>query len=120
MDSFKVIEALSALAQETRLAAFRLLVTAGHAGLPAGAIATRLETPHNTLSTHLAALQRAGLISSTRDGRRIIYHVDFEQARSVLEYLIADCCAGDRSLARAAIGSTFSDCCSGESARRPS
>ncbi|SFO09965.1 Helix-turn-helix domain-containing protein [Cohaesibacter marisflavi] len=64
---------LSALAQETRLEVFRLLSQAGHDGMGAGSIAKALGVPHNTLSTHLSILQRAGLIRSERQGRNIIY-----------------------------------------------
>ena len=111
MDTNDAVDALAALAQDTRLSAFRLLVRAGHGGLPAGEIATALGVPHNTLSTHLAVLVRASLIGAERDGRRIIYRVDFDRARSVLEFLVADCCAGDSTLTKQALASTFAGCC---------
>ena len=94
MENEEAVTALSALAQSTRLAAFRLLVTAGVDGMPAGAIADSLDVPHNTMSTHLALLTRAGLVSSKREGRSIIYCVDQEGMRALLAFLVADCCGG--------------------------
>jgi len=88
------VEALSALAQPTRLAAFRLLVRAGKAGLPAGAIAREIGAAPSTLSTHLAILSHAGLIRSRRQGRSIVYAADHARMRDLLGFLIADCCGG--------------------------
>ncbi len=88
------IGALSALAHETRLAAFRLLVRAGPAGVPAGEIARALDIPAATMSFHLAHLARAGLSSPRRDGRSIIYAADFDGMRGLIDYLSEDCCAG--------------------------
>ena len=90
----KTIEQLSALAQETRLAAFRLLVAAGPEGVNAGAIADRLKVSAPTLSFHLKELERAGLISQRRDSRHIIYTADFAAMRALLSYLMQDCCGG--------------------------
>ena len=86
------IAALSALAQPSRLSAFRLLVRAGADGLPAGAIARELGVPHNTLSTHLGVLTRGALVRAERQGRRIVYRADFDGARALLAYLMEDCC----------------------------
>ncbi|GGB02486.1 transcriptional regulator [Brucella endophytica] len=88
------IEAFSALAQPTRMDAFKLLVMHEPEGLPAGEISRLLDTPQNTMSTHLAILTRAGLIFSERQGRSIIYRVRFEGIHSALTYLLKDCCAG--------------------------
>ena len=88
------IAALGALAHETRLTAFRLLVRAGPTGAPAGEIARVLDIPAATMSFHLAHLARAGLISPTRDGRSIIYAADFDGMRGLIDYLSEDCCAG--------------------------
>jgi len=74
--------------------AFRLLVEAGEAGVPAGEIARRLEVPHNTMSTHLAQLTRAGLIRSRRESRSIIYMADLAGIRALLAFLVQDCCQG--------------------------
>lgn len=94
MDKSAAIRALDGLAQETRLDAFRLLVRAGEEGLPAGEIARALGVPHNTLSSHLAVLTGAGLVASRREGRSIIYRADFAGTRSLLAFLMEDCCQG--------------------------
>lgn len=88
------VDALGALAQETRLSIFRLLVRAGPAGLPAGKIAASLGVPPATLSFHLAQLAHAGLVSSRQDGRFVIYAADFHAITGLLEYLTQDCCGG--------------------------
>lgn len=94
MESNHAVDALSALAQTTRLAAFRLLVRHEPGGLPAGDIAEALETPPNTMSAHLAILARAGLVSSERRGRSIIYRADLDGFRALSLFLLKDCCAG--------------------------
>jgi DNA-binding transcriptional ArsR family regulator len=94
MDTQTAIPALAALAQETRLRTFRLLVQAGPEGLPAGEIARRLDVQPATLSFHLQQLERAGLVVSRRDSRRIIYAPDFEGMRALLAFLTRDCCNG--------------------------
>lgn len=94
MDIADAIEGFAALAQETRLAAFRLLVEAGPAGLPAGEVARALSVPHNTLSSHLAQLSRAGLVTSRRDGRLVIFAADFAGMRGLIAFLVEDCCRG--------------------------
>jgi DNA-binding transcriptional ArsR family regulator len=94
MNQREAIEALAGLAQEHRLRVFRLLVREGPVGLPAGRIAERLGIPASTMSSHLAQLERAGLLSSRRDQRRIIYAVDIEGIRKLLAFLIEDCCQG--------------------------
>lgn len=94
MESNHAIAALAALAQDTRLAVFRLLVRAGPAGLPAGAIAERLGIPAPTLSFHLAQLVRAGLALARRDGRSIGYAANFGGMNALLTYLTEDCCQG--------------------------
>jgi DNA-binding transcriptional ArsR family regulator len=94
MKSKEAIEALGALAQETRLAIFRLLVRQGPEGLPAGAVAERLEIPPPTMSFHLAHLSRAGLVTSRREGRSILYAADYQGMNALLTYLTEDCCQG--------------------------
>lgn len=94
MESNHAIDALSALAQTTRLAAFRLLVRHEPDGLPAGDIAEALETPPNTMSAHLAILARAGLVRGERRGRSIIYRADLDGFRALSLFLLKDCCAG--------------------------
>lgn len=95
MKKMQAIEALAALAQETRLDVFRLLVRAGPDGMAAGAIAEALDVSRATLSFHLAQMERAGLLHSTRHGRSIVYTADFEGMRGLLSFLTEDCCAGN-------------------------
>ena len=92
------IEAFSALWQPTRLEAFRLLVKQEPDGLPAGEIARRLDVPHNTMSTHLAILARAGLISVERQSRTMIYRVELKAVRKLVMFLLKDCCNGQPEL----------------------
>ncbi len=94
MDELTAAEVLSALAQENRLKLFRLLVQRGDEGMAAGEIARRLDVPHNTLSAQLAILSRAGLVTSERQGRSIIYGADYGGVRKLLAYLLEDCCQG--------------------------
>jgi ArsR family transcriptional regulator, arsenate/arsenite/antimonite-responsive transcriptional repressor len=94
MRSLAAVEALSALAQEHRLALFRLLVQAGDEGMPAGAIAERLGVPNSSLSFHLAHLTRAGLIQQRRQGRSLIYTADYAAMNALVGYLMENCCGG--------------------------
>lgn len=94
MESKTAVAALSALAHEGRLAAFRLLVQAGPEGLAAGDLARRMHVPANTLSASLGVLARAGLVESRRDGRSIIYSARFDQMSALLVHLVQDCCQG--------------------------
>lgn len=92
MDNEAAIQALSALAQGTRLDVFRLLVAHEPKGLPAGEIARQLGVPHNTMSAHLGLLSRAGLIESTRHSRLIIYRADLSAIRCLVAFLLENCC----------------------------
>ena len=94
MDTEVALRALSALAQPTRLDAFRLLVEHEPNGMPAGEIAQRLAVPHNTMSTHLAILTRAGLIEAKRHSRSIIYRARLDAVRELAGYLVKTCCGG--------------------------
>ena len=94
MDRTTATEAFGALAQDTRLAVFRLLVEAGAEGMPAGDIARCLGTPHNTMSTHLGILARAGLVTSRRESRSVIYAADYGGIRALIAFLLQDCCKG--------------------------
>lgn len=94
MKKSKVIEALGALAQETRLDIFRLLVEKGPEGLPAGELGERLGQPSPTMSFHLAQLRFAGLVASRREGRSIIYSANFKLMTDLLSYLTENCCGG--------------------------
>jgi ArsR family transcriptional regulator len=94
MKKSNVIAALSALAQETRLEIFRLLVQKGPEGMPAGEIGERLGQPSPTLSFHLNQLRFAGLVTSRRQSRLIIYSANYKAMNDVLAYLTDNCCAG--------------------------
>jgi DNA-binding transcriptional ArsR family regulator len=94
IDVSSAIEALGALAQQTRLQVFRALVAAHPEPVPAGEIAELCGVPHNTLSSHLGILNRAGLIASERKGRSILYHADLDGFRSLVAFLTRDCCHG--------------------------
>jgi DNA-binding transcriptional ArsR family regulator len=88
------LAALAALAQETRLDVFRLLVRAGSDGLAAGAVAEALGLPAATLSFHLKELKNAGIVRCERDGRSLVYRADFEAMRTLLAFLTEQCCEG--------------------------
>lgn len=94
MDSRTAVSALGALAQEHRLALYRLLVQAGAEGMAAGAIAEALGLPNSSLSFHLAQLSRAGLIGQERRHRSLIYRADYQAMNALVFYLMENCCAG--------------------------
>ncbi|MEM7443709.1 MAG: metalloregulator ArsR/SmtB family transcription factor [Pseudomonadota bacterium] len=94
MEEISAIDALSALAHATRLRVFRLLIQKGPSGLIAGDIAREVQVPPSTLSTHLALLERAGLLRARRVDRRIFYTADYEGMRRLLSFLTEDCCQG--------------------------
>ena len=114
MDISTTVKALGALAQESRLKAFRLLVNSGPDGLAAGEIARRLDIPHNTLSSHLAILSNAGLLSSRRESRSIIYSIDFDGTRELLAFLMEDCCHGRPELCEPVLDSLLARCCAAD------
>jgi DNA-binding transcriptional ArsR family regulator len=93
MKSETAVERLAALAQETRLAIFRLLVRRGAEGAAAGEIADRLAIPKPTLSFHLAQLEGAGLLRARRDGRSIRYAADYDAITALVGFLYESCCA---------------------------
>jgi ArsR family transcriptional regulator, arsenate/arsenite/antimonite-responsive transcriptional repressor len=95
METGGAVVALEALAQESRLGIFRLLVEAGPAGLPAGLIAERMKLPPPTLSFHLAQLKHSGLIGFKRDGRSLIYSANFVEMDDLIGFLTDNCCGGD-------------------------
>ena len=115
MESTSTIDVLGALAQPTRLAVFRLLVRSEPGGLPSGDIARQLDVPHNTMSSHLAILERAGLVSGQRSGRSMIYHAGVEAIRDLVLFLLDDCCNGRPELCvpvREALAAAPRNCCS--------
>jgi ArsR family transcriptional regulator, arsenate/arsenite/antimonite-responsive transcriptional repressor len=92
------LSALAALGQPTRLGIFQLLIAAEPNGLSAGVLAEKIGCPHNTLSSHLSILARSGLVHGTRDGRSIIYRADIDAIRSLVGFLVNDCCGGHPEL----------------------
>ena len=110
MEPETAIGALAALAQTTRLAAYRLLMTREPRGLPAGEVARLLDVPANTMSTHLAVLQRAGLISAERHSRSIIYRAELDQVRELTAFLVNDCCGGRPELCQPLIDAFTPSC----------
>jgi DNA-binding transcriptional ArsR family regulator len=111
MDESEAISALTALAQPTRLAAFRHLVAAMPEALPAGDLARRCGVPHNTMSTHLAALLRARLIAVERQGRTMNYRADLENFRALILFLTRDCCRGRPEVCAPLLADLANPCC---------
>jgi DNA-binding transcriptional ArsR family regulator len=110
MDIDSAISALGALAQGTRLDAFRLLVRHEPDGLAAGEVARRLDVPQNTMSVHLATLARAGLIRAERRSRVINYRADLDRLRALTLFLVQDCCGGRPELCAPLIAE-LTPCC---------
>jgi len=98
MSAHHALAALAALGQTARLEIFRLLMRREPDGLPAGAIAGEIGCPQNTISTHLAILARAGLVTGVRNGRSIIYRAHVEGMRELISFLVTDCCDGHADL----------------------
>ncbi|MEO1252032.1 MAG: metalloregulator ArsR/SmtB family transcription factor [Pseudomonadota bacterium] len=98
MEIDDAVVAFSALAQPTRLAILKRLIAAGPGGETAGGLADGVGAPAPTISFHLKELVRAGLIQARRNGRRRIYAADYGGVRDLIDYLLADCCGGDRRL----------------------
>jgi DNA-binding transcriptional ArsR family regulator len=94
MESENAILALAALAQNTRLEVFRLLVKHEPEGVPAGELARLVSVPQNTMSSHLNILSRAGLVTAERQSRSIIYRADITTFQTLLLFLVQDCCGG--------------------------
>lgn len=94
MNDDNAVSQLSALAQTTRFAVFRLLMRSAKDGMAAGDIAKQLGVPQNTLSAHLNILSNAQLIAARRDGRSMIYSVNLDRTRDLMSYLVNDCCDG--------------------------
>ncbi|WP_297298435.1 metalloregulator ArsR/SmtB family transcription factor [uncultured Methylovirgula sp.] len=118
MDREETILALAALAQPTRLDAFRLLVKHEPDGLPQGELAEQLGVPQNTLSSHLNILTRAGLVRSARHSRSVIYRADLARLRDVTLYLVKDCCGGRAELCEPLVAELKAPCCPPQRASR--
>lgn len=117
MEKSSAIDALSALAQTTRLETFRTLVRHEPDGVAAGELARMLDVPQNTMSAHLATLARAGLVRSERQSRSIIYRANLEGLRDLTLFLLRDCCGGSPELCAPLIAE-LTPCCG--PASRPS
>jgi len=111
METTNAIEVFAALAQPTRLEAFRLIMQHEPDGLPAGEVARLLDVPQNTMSSHLAILARAGLISAERQSRSIIYRTEIDRVREIASFLVNDCCGGCPELCEPLVAE-FTPCCS--------
>ncbi len=98
MNPTTAVDALAALAQETRLAVFRLLVQAGPAGLAAGEIGAQIGIPANTLSFHLKTLSQAGLLAARQEGRFIYYAANYPSMDELIAFLTQNCCNGTACL----------------------
>lgn len=114
MESEETILALAALAQPTRLEAFRLLVRHEPEGLSAGDVARTLGVPQNTMSSHLSVLSRAGLISAQRFSRSIVYRAELSRLREVMLFVLRDCCDGRPEIC-APLVEDLMPCCSPKS-----
>jgi len=112
MEKQNIIDALGALAQETRLDIFRLLVRAGVNGLPVGTIGEKLEVPNATLSFHLQQLKHAGLANTQRKSTQIIYTANYDAMNGLIAYLTENCCQGNpESCKSVKVCDTGPDCC---------
>jgi ArsR family transcriptional regulator, arsenate/arsenite/antimonite-responsive transcriptional repressor len=89
----QAIQSFAALSQETRLQAFRILVEHGPQGIAVGELSKQLGIPHNTLSFHLSHLSEAGLVTSSKQGRSVIYCADLNRAQALVKFLLENCCA---------------------------
>jgi len=110
MEIETAVKRLSAIAQEARLEVFRLLVKAGPEGMPAGDVARELSVAANTMSAQLLLLSNAGLVRARREGRSIIYAVNYEAMRDLLVFLTEDCCGGRAEMC-APLADVVSRCC---------
>jgi ArsR family transcriptional regulator, arsenate/arsenite/antimonite-responsive transcriptional repressor len=119
MENNKAILALAALAQPTRLQAFRTLVKHESEGLAAGDLARLLEVPQNTLSSHLNILARADLVTATRHSRSIVYRAKLTNFQNVILFLLQDCCGGRPEICAPLIDS-LAPCCPPKSKKEKS
>lgn len=110
MESSHAIDVFAALSQSTRLDAFRLIMKHEPRGLPAGEVARLLDVPQNTMSSHLAVLARAGLISAERQSRSIIYRAEIDRVREIASFLVNDCCGSRPELCEPLVAE-FTPCC---------
>ncbi len=111
METKEAVIALAALAQETRLSIFRLLVQVGHEGILVGKIGDELKIAPATLSFHLKELYHAGLISSRQEGRFIYYTVNFERMAGLMTFLTQNCCKGMPQECLTVVETALGGCC---------
>jgi DNA-binding transcriptional ArsR family regulator len=111
MNGKSAVTALAALAQETRLGVFRLLIQAGPDGMAAGDIKDELDVPAATLSFHLKELSRAGLITSRQESRFIYYSANFEQMAALMTFLTQNCCKGMPEECLSVVETALGRCC---------
>ena len=117
MESEAAILALAALAQSTRMDVFRLLVKHEPEGVAAGDIAKALAVPQNTMSSHLAVLSRAGLVTAQRFSRSIVYRADLARFQEVMLFMLRDCCDGRPEIC-APLVESLTPCCSPKPKRK--
>jgi DNA-binding transcriptional ArsR family regulator len=118
MNTQNAVQSLAALAQETRLSIFRMLVEAGPNGMPAGRIGEQLAVPSATLSFHLKELTHAGLTSSRQEGRFIFYSADFEQMAALMSFLTQNCCQGMPQECLTVMETALGGCCAPQNKRK--
>ena len=118
METKTAVAALAALAQETRLSIFRLLVQAGPEGVPAGQISEELEVPSATLSFHLKDLTHAGLVTPRQEGRFIYYSADFERMAGLMSFLTHNCCQGMPQECLTVMETALGTCCPPQAKRK--
>ena len=118
METKSAVAALAALAQETRLSIFRLLIAAGPEGVPAGAIGERLVVPAATLSFHLKELTHAGLVASRQQSRFIYYTADFERMAALMSFLTQNCCQGMPQECLTVMETALGRCCAPQTKRK--
>lgn len=118
MEIKSAVTTLAALAQDTRLAVFRLLVQAGPEGVPAGRIAQELAVAGATLSFHLKELSRAGLVTARQEGRFIYYAADFEHMAGLMSFLTQNCCQGMPQECLTVLETALGRCCASPPTKR--
>ena len=118
VDAAEAVSVLGALAQETRLQAFRLLVVAGAGGVPAGEMSAALEVAPATLSFHLKELAHAGLVQSRQEGRFVYYSADFERMAGLMTFLTQNCCKGMPDQCLTLVETALARCCGAVSKRK--
>jgi DNA-binding transcriptional ArsR family regulator len=120
MEAKSAVAALAALAQETRLSVFRLLVEAGPEGVPVGVVGKVLKVPGATLSFHLKELSHAGLVTSRQESRFIYYAVNFEHMAALMSFLTQNCCEGMPQECITVVETALGRCCAPSSTKRKS